>query len=231
MFGTQECYSSQTNAGIRYRDYDGVFFLSSSDLTFTNSLWRACQLLLPPAWSPLAHHCVLRHLVHHRVMNSRCESCETRPIITWLLFVMCKGSCLFLHIPLASHGVISARSFWPRRVKPSSAHLLFHHRLSWAAPWWTCTGATPSPASKRAEVTSRDAGQSQSNPPILNFLSVQETWEKDIFNIRCAALTALFSDLGETGSCFMEKIFSGFYSAALGRLCLKKLWTDSFTFY
>lgn len=55
MFGTQECYSSQTNAGIRYRDNDGLrlfFFLSPSDLTFTNWLWRDSQLLsfcsLPP---------------------------------------------------------------------------------------------------------------------------------------------------------------------------------------
>ena len=37
MFGTQECYSSQTNAGIRYRDNDGLrlFFFFSPRL-----IWR-----------------------------------------------------------------------------------------------------------------------------------------------------------------------------------------------
>lgn len=37
-----------------------------------------------------------------------------------------------------------------------------------------------------------------------------------------------FSDLSETGSCFMVKNVSRFPSVAHGLLCLKQLWTDSF---
>ena len=40
----------------------------------------------------------------------------------------------------------------------------------------------------------------------------------------------LYSQLGKTVSCFMEKIFAGFPAAALVRLlCLEQIWRDRFT--
>ena len=151
MFGTQECYSSQTNAGIRYRDNDGLrLFFFSLPVWFdvyklALARFSAPQLLLPPAWSPFAHRHVLWHLVHRWVMSSRCE---TRPIITWLLFVMCKALC-----PLSPHSsCITPLHFFATPSKTEQRRFAFPSAVILSC---TCTGAGPSHAHPRLRLRLR----------------------------------------------------------------------------